>query len=64
MALYLFIHFQKSWIHSCNYLFSLIAANLQFLSVGPDLVAICGTQAKRYLAVDETGRLFTTVNEQ
>jgi len=38
------------------------SAVLQFLSVGPDLVAIWGLKAKKYLAVDSKGKIFATVN--
>lgn len=40
-------------------LFSL--AVLQFLSIGPDLIAIWGLKAKKYLAVDNKGKIFATV---
>jgi len=40
---------------------SYILAVLQFLSVGPDLIAIWGLEAKKYLAVDSEGKIFTTV---
>lgn len=39
-------------------------AVLQFLSVGPDLVAIWGLKAKKYLAVDNKGRIFATESEK
>lgn len=32
-----------------------------FLSVGPNFVAIVGEEAKKYLAVDDRGKLFTAV---
>ena len=38
-----------------------ISAVLQFLSVGPDLIAVWGLEAKKYLAVDSEGKIFTTV---
>ena len=38
------------------------SAVLQFLSVGPDLVAIWGLKAKKYLAVDSKGKIFATVD--
>lgn len=43
---------------------SFVAAVLQFLSVGPDLVAIWGLKAKKYLAVDNKGRIFATVRSK
>ena len=44
--------------------FLFLAAVLQFLSVGPDLVAIWGLKAKKYLAVDNKGRIFSSVSLQ
>jgi len=35
---------------------------LQFLSIGPDLIAIWGLKAKKYLAVDNKGKIFATVS--
>lgn len=40
---------------------SCLYAVLQFLSVGPDLVAIWGLKAKKYLAVDNKGRIFSSI---
>lgn len=37
---------------------------LQFLSVGPDLIAIWGLRAKKYLAVDNKGKIFATDAEK
>ena len=38
-------------------------AVLQFLSIGPDLIAIWGLKAKKYLAVDNKGKIFATVSQ-
>ena len=35
---------------------------MQFLSIGPDLIAIWGLKAKKYLAVDNKGKIFATVS--
>ncbi|CAH3174110.1 unnamed protein product [Porites evermanni] len=43
---------------------SCLYAVLQFLSVGPDLIAIWGLEAKKYLAVDSEGKIFTTDAER
>lgn len=43
---------------------SCLYAVLQFLSVGPDLVAIWGLKAKKYLAVDSKGKIFATEAER
>ena len=42
---------------------SLLLAVLQFLSIGPDLIAIWGLKAKKYLAVDNKGKIFATVSQ-
>ncbi|KAJ7392900.1 positive regulation of brown fat cell proliferation [Desmophyllum pertusum] len=39
---------------------SCLYAVLQFLSIGPDLIAIWGLKAKRYLAVDHEGKIYAT----
>lgn len=43
---------------------SCLYAVLQFLSIGPDLIAIWGLQAKKYLAVDNKGKIFATDAER
>lgn len=43
---------------------SCLYAVLHFLSVGPDLVAIWGLKAKKYLAVDNKGRIFSSEAER
>ena len=40
-----------------------LLAVLQFLSIGPDLIAIWGLKAKKYLAVDNKGKIFATVSQ-
>lgn len=41
-----------------------LLAVLQFLSIGPDLIAIWGLKAKKYLAVDNKGKIFATEAER
>lgn len=43
---------------------SCLNAVLQFLSIGPDLIAIWGLKAKKYLAVDNKGKIFATEAER
>lgn len=43
---------------------SCLYAVLQFLSIGPDLIAIWGLKAKKYLAVDNKGKIFATEAER
>lgn len=40
----------------------IILGELLVLSVGPNFVAIVGEEAKRYLAIDERGKVFTAVS--
>ena len=46
-----------------SYKMSFPLAVLQFLSIGPDLIAIWGLKAKKYLAVDNKGKIFATVSQ-
>lgn len=54
--------FSTHIISYCLFFFFFFLAVLQFLSIGPDLIAIWGLKAKRYLAVDHEGKIYATVS--
>ncbi|XP_031553582.1 uncharacterized protein LOC116290640 [Actinia tenebrosa] len=49
---------------SCTRDESSVYSSLLFLSIGPNFVAIVGEEARRYLAIDEHGKVFTTMTER